>query len=201
MGTKERREREKNALREQILAGVRHIAQTKGWAALTMREIAKQIEYSPAAVYEYFDSKEDIILELFRRGFEELAADFQAASEASDNAEDRIIRIVEAYWRFAHRNYDLYQVMHGIGGVELNTEGEWQSMQPVIVTAQSAIEAWAASEHVQLDDPLGATEAIWSLMHGFVSNSMVNRIQGGEARAYQLVQQSVHNFLTAWKTT
>ena len=47
MGTKQRREREKQEVREGILAGAREIALQEGWQAVTIRKVAERIEYSP----------------------------------------------------------------------------------------------------------------------------------------------------------
>ena len=70
MGTKQRREREKQEVREGILAGAREIALQEGWQAVTIRKVAERIEYSPPTIYEYFENKEAILLELLRQGFE-----------------------------------------------------------------------------------------------------------------------------------
>ena len=75
MGIQQRKERERRAMAEGILAAARAIAGEEGWPAVTMRKIAARIEYSPPALYEYFDSKEAILLALLRRGYaEQLAA-------------------------------------------------------------------------------------------------------------------------------
>ena len=73
MGVKERRERIKQATREGILQGARQIAQEEGWGALTIRKVADYIEYSPSIVYEYFDSKDEILRALMQQGFQTLA--------------------------------------------------------------------------------------------------------------------------------
>lgn len=199
MGIKERRERERQATRQGILAGSRHIAQTEGWAALTIRKVAEYIEYSPSMVYEYFASKEDILRELFREGFRQLADDLRRAARATDDREERLLHIADAYWRFAQINPDLYQVMHSMGGVVLN-DTERQIVQEIITIAQGALEDWAAASEITLDDPLGATELVWCVLHGLVSATMVDRIAGGEPRAHQLVRRAVQDFLTAWRT-
>ena len=69
MGIRERRQRQRQELRGGILAAAREIASTEGWRAVTIRRIAERIEYSPPVLYEYFDSKDDILLELARMGY------------------------------------------------------------------------------------------------------------------------------------
>ncbi|HTR04723.1 MAG TPA: helix-turn-helix domain-containing protein, partial [Thermoanaerobaculia bacterium] len=51
MGTAERRERERHELRGRILDAARELFAEQGYEAVTMRNIADRIEYSPTALY------------------------------------------------------------------------------------------------------------------------------------------------------
>src|SRR5215831_9675639 len=81
-----RRERERQELRGQILRAAREIARAEGWQAVTVRKIADQVEYSPAAIYEYFDSKEAILYALMVEGFRLILAELQRAATAEPDA-------------------------------------------------------------------------------------------------------------------
>jgi len=195
MGIKERRERERQATRDGILAGARQIARDDGWPALTIRKVAEYIEYSPSMVYEYFSSKEDILLELFRQGFQQLADQFKQACGSTDDPEVRLFRIADAYWSFARANPDLYQVMHNIGGVALQAEAQSHTVKEVIRIAQEVLEAWAAAFEVTLDDPGEATELMWCVLHGIVSAMLIDRLAGGATGARRLIRRAVQEFL------
>ena len=56
MGVKERQERERQAVRAAILSAARDLFLSEGYRNVSMRKIAERIEYSPAAIYSYFDS-------------------------------------------------------------------------------------------------------------------------------------------------
>ena len=114
MGVKQRREREKQEVRQAILTAAREIALYEGWQAVTIRKVAERIEYSPSMIYEYFTSKEAILLELLNEGFRLLALSLKTALSSSEDQEERLISMAEAYWEFAMRNPELYQVMHGL---------------------------------------------------------------------------------------
>jgi AcrR family transcriptional regulator len=47
---------------------------------VTVRKISDQVEYSPAAIYEYFESKEVILLALIVEGFRLILAELQRAA-------------------------------------------------------------------------------------------------------------------------
>ena len=61
MGTKERRAREKEQLRQQILSAARELFVNEGYENVSMRKIANKIEYSPTTIYLYFKDKADLL--------------------------------------------------------------------------------------------------------------------------------------------
>src|SRR5437660_12230763 len=60
MGIKERQERDRETVRRAILDAARDLFVSEGYANVSIRKIAERIEYSPAALYGYFPSKDDI---------------------------------------------------------------------------------------------------------------------------------------------
>jgi len=69
MGIKERQERDREAVRRAILDAARELFVTEGFQHVSIRKIAERIEYSPAAIYSYFPSKDDIFFALAEEGF------------------------------------------------------------------------------------------------------------------------------------
>ena len=80
MGVKERHEREREATARGILDAARELFVAQGYQNVSIRKIAEKIEYSPAAIYSYFPSKDDIFLALAEEGFTLL---FAAADECA----------------------------------------------------------------------------------------------------------------------
>ena len=69
MGIKERQERDREAVSRAILDAARELFVTEGFHNVSIRKIAERIEYSPAAIYGYFPSKDDIFFALAEEGF------------------------------------------------------------------------------------------------------------------------------------
>lgn len=69
MGIKERQERDRASVRRAILDAARELFVTEGYGNVSIRKIAERIEYSPAALYSYFESKDDIFFALADEGF------------------------------------------------------------------------------------------------------------------------------------
>src|SRR3954466_14317965 len=69
MGIKERQERDREAVSRAILDAARELFVAEGYNNISIRKIAERIEYSPAAIYGYFPSKDDIFFALAEEGF------------------------------------------------------------------------------------------------------------------------------------
>jgi AcrR family transcriptional regulator len=99
MGIKERHTREKDGVRRAILSAARDLFLAEGYANVSMRKIAEQIEYSPGAIYSYFASKEDIFFALAEEGLMFLRAHALADPPPSPSTPP-LDRVRAAIWRF-----------------------------------------------------------------------------------------------------
>lgn len=106
MGVKERHERARRAVERAILDAARELFVSQGYQHVTIRKIAERIEYSPAAIYRYFSSKDDIFFALAEEGFRLLAERAAAHLAAADPLE----AVRQAFWDYyafskAHPEY------------------------------------------------------------------------------------------------
>ncbi|MGP1274048.1 MAG: TetR/AcrR family transcriptional regulator [Caulobacterales bacterium] len=65
-------ERRRRKVRDAIVEAAEAIFTEEGEAGISMRRIAERIDYSPAALYKYFDSKEALFDEIREQFFERL---------------------------------------------------------------------------------------------------------------------------------
>ncbi len=96
MGIRERQVRERETVRRKILNAARTLFLNEGYANVSMRKIAEQIEYSPGAIYSYFTSKEEIFFALAEEGLQFVRSHCLAHPRANTPRE----RVREAFWRF-----------------------------------------------------------------------------------------------------
>src|SRR3954447_10331018 len=98
LGVKERQEREREAVARAILDAARELFVTHGYQEVSIRKIADRIEYSPAAIYGYFPSKDDIFFALAEEGFR-LLFSYGKEIEVSASA-DPADALREMFWRY-----------------------------------------------------------------------------------------------------
>jgi AcrR family transcriptional regulator len=110
MGTRERREREKDQTRAAILDAARELFVAQGYEGVSMRAIAEKIEYSPTVIYNYFKDKDALILELCQSDFGRLADYMQEPGQLPDPVE-RLRQCGREYVRFALSYPNHYRLM------------------------------------------------------------------------------------------
>jgi len=96
--------------KQAILDAALEIIREEGPAALNMRALAERSDYSAAGLYEYFDSKDEIIAEVCQQGHERLTNHMRQADPALPVVE-YLYEIGLSYIRFALENPDHFLLM------------------------------------------------------------------------------------------
>jgi len=99
MGIRERHERDRETVRRSILDAARDLFVSEGYRNVSIRKIAEKIEYSPAALYGYFPSKDDIFYALAEEGFHLLHTPDNPALNAELQQLAPLERITAIFWR------------------------------------------------------------------------------------------------------
>jgi AcrR family transcriptional regulator len=110
MGLKERHEREREAVSRAILDAARELFVAEGYPNVSLRKIAERIEYSPAAIYGYFGSKDDIFFALAEEGFHLLSGAGGDWTPGPDPVDD----VRQVFWnvyRFSRTHPEYYALM------------------------------------------------------------------------------------------
>jgi len=170
MSTLPRRERERNELREKILAVTRALLIEGGVDAVTMREVARRVEYSPAALYQHFADKEALIHELCLTDYADFAALFLELSRDGGSLA-LLCRVGLAYMRFARDFPEHYRFMFltqkGKQGPDSQEQRE-DPAQNAYVFLYGLVEVAIVEGLVreQFADSHLAAQTLWAVVHG-----------------------------------
>ncbi|MDP5170789.1 MAG: TetR/AcrR family transcriptional regulator [Bacteroidia bacterium] len=170
---KERRVNEIAALKVAILASARDMAKKEGWTKVSIRKIAKEVQYTPPVIYEHFKNKEAILINLEEHGFRQLRYRLEEIAEKHAAPLPRLLAISEAYWEWAFDNRELYEVMFNLDGVRCsqpNTQALRESGQCVIETLKQIHLFSSGLEELFFN--------WWALMHGHVSLILSGQVPG-----------------------
>jgi len=173
MGSKERRQRERDEFRVKIMNAARDLFAAEGIEAVSMRKIADAVEYSTTVIYQHFADKESLLREICREDFASLAETFGEIAHVPDVIE-RIEKIGLAYGRFGIENPNHYRLMFMTPYKKLAEGEECGKGNPdedgyafVRHTVSEAIAAGRLRDG--LEDPELVSQMLWSAVHGLVS--------------------------------
>ncbi|MDO3642167.1 MAG: TetR/AcrR family transcriptional regulator [Mucilaginibacter sp.] len=176
MASKDRIQRLKEETRCNILEAALQIVKEEGWQALSMRKIADVIEYTAPIIYEYFDNKDAILLELTRQGYLKLSRELVEARDRHRLPAKQLEDMWLTYWNFAFANKELYQ---GMFGVATSCSCELVNKLP---EAGKPYELFSAviGELMHIEDLEGDVictkyYTFWSVVHGLVSINLLSR--------------------------
>lgn len=111
MGVTERRQREKDKRRADIVDAAEALFFAKGFSTTTMDGVAAAAELSKGTLYLYFESKEDLLHAIIIRGILILQSMFEEAAASEGRGIDQIEAIGRAYFRFCHEYPNYFNAM------------------------------------------------------------------------------------------
>jgi AcrR family transcriptional regulator len=169
MGIAERRLRQKDEVRASILATAWQIVKEEGWQALSIRKIADAIEYSVPVIYDHFENKEAILFEFGKEGFQLLTKKIQQAVEKDDDPAQKLRLVANAYWNFASRNKEHYQLMYGVGMVGCEMEKCFTERADFRNMVIEPIQVLISKSKNPGINPCLKYYTFWSILHGLIA--------------------------------
>lgn len=174
MGLAERRERQKQEVRGKILEAARELFVARGYEAVSMRQIADKIEYSPTAIYFHFQDKEALLRELCANDFLNFAKIFQKIAQIA-NPIERLRKLGEAYITFGMEHPNHYRFMfmtpHPPVHPESSVLEKGNPEQDAYALLRATVIEVIAGQHLlpELKDPELVAQAFWAGVHGVIS--------------------------------
>ncbi len=179
VGSKERREREKESLRAEILDAARELFVAEGYQNVSMRKIAERIEYSPTTIYLYFKDKSELLVQLCQETFGKLARAQEAIRRKHSDPLVSLREGCRAYIHFGLKHPNHYQVVFMIGlegGPGASGYGFEGSMgERAFGYLRSAVAACVEQKQFRPVDVEITSQMIWAAIHGLTSLLITHR--------------------------
>ncbi len=165
----ERRLRDKQARRSQIIVAARRIAALEGWPSVTVRRLADEICYSQPVLYAHFGSREGILAVVALEGFQELGLAMEKARKRAKHR-NAVEFVAAAYLEFAASSPTLYEVMFSLG-----------LSLPFDDAATPSEMRFAFSQLLELFEGQGSrpeilSELFWASLHGIAELTRTKRL-------------------------
>ena len=189
------RERRRERNRNVILDIATELIQSNGIENISLRDIAKHADYSPAGLYKYFDSKAAIIQAVQARENQKLIEILQTVtSELSPT--QRVVELSLLYIQYALDN-SVYLVL-----INSLSSGRKTKEQPVPMTSPyvlflNAVDDWGQQAGIKFQPDYGLEEiayTLWSLIHG-MATLRISQLKDFEADFQSVNRRSIELFL------
>jgi AcrR family transcriptional regulator len=110
----ERKLRDRQTRRAQIISAARRIAELEGWSNVTVRRLSDEISYSQPVLYAHFGNREGILTAVAIEGFEEMGLALEKARKRVTRG-NTVESVAVAYLEFAASSPALYEGMFSLG--------------------------------------------------------------------------------------
>ena len=180
----ERKLRDRQARRAQIISAARRIAEREGWPSVTVRRLSDEISYSQPVLYAHFGSREGILAAVAIEGFQEIGL-------ALEKARKRVTRgtpvesVAAAYLEFAASSPALYEVMFSLS---LSVPFDDTATPPELRFAFSQLLALFGGQN----SPEILSELFWASLHGIAELTRTKRFP--QSRQKERVSATVELF-------
>ncbi len=170
MTGKDRKIKNKEDLRQEILNTAKAVFTLYGYEATSIRKIASEIGFSPTAIYIYYKDKNDILFALHKEGFKLLSSCFSILNNVGSPFE-RLKAMVRMYVQFALENTDYYELMFilkdPLSFLESGNDNPvWEEGLQTFNYFIQTIEQCKQDGYFKFTESKTAALIIWSTVHG-----------------------------------
>jgi AcrR family transcriptional regulator len=111
MGITERKEREKEQRRNDIIDAAEKVFFEKGMELATMDDVAKEAELSKGTLYLYFNSKDDLLHAIIHRGLLIMKEMFTEAFNSKEIGLEKVSAVGDSYFEFSRKYPNYFRIM------------------------------------------------------------------------------------------
>jgi AcrR family transcriptional regulator len=175
-------EQQRLQTRTSILDAARELFVERGVDAVTMREIAKRIGYSPTAIYLHFKDKRALIRQLCDTDFLTLAQELQVIEQIADPIE-RLRLLGLGYVQFAVTHPNHYRLLFMTPQVVCDPDNSGIESGNPEQDAYAHLRSMVAEAHAagrfrsELDDnPDLVAQTLWAGLHGVCALEIAKKL-------------------------
>jgi AcrR family transcriptional regulator len=200
VGLEERRKKERLARRNQILKAARKLFFDKGFKSITIDHIARKAELSKGAVYLYFNSKEEIYIQILLADINKFNQKVNTPLNTQQTASSLLKEFCSNYAKFFLVNRELFRIlmtyMIHADGLNFSDELNRKLIKEVNLTIETVerILVYGINEG-EFDGSIETRanrNAVWGLLNGVIS---LHLFTGNEATRAERILSTIETSL------
>lgn len=176
MGIAERKEREKERRRQEIIDAAERVFFSKGIQNATMDDVAQEAELSKGTLYLYFNSKIELYLAITIRSAEILKAQFLKAFNSVETGLQKTYALGRAFLEFANKYPDYYNALSYFEFYEQELDASSQTTQLCAKRGHAVLELVVEALRLGIEDgsvkpdidPVLTANVLWAQSSGMI---------------------------------
>jgi AcrR family transcriptional regulator len=165
----ERKQREREARKAQIVGAARRIAEQEGWSGVTVRRLSEEISYSQPVLYSHFESREGIVAAVAVEGFQDLGLALEKARKRAKSGH-AMEAVAAAYLEFAASSPALYEAMFSLNlSVPFGEAATPPELRFAFVQVMELFQGQGSKAEV-------LSELFWASLHGIAELTRSRRL-------------------------
>lgn len=182
-------------LRELILSAATALIEEGGLDALSAREVARRIGYSPGTLYNVFKDRDEIVLTIESRLLDGLAAHLDGIKR-QNGPREQVMALADAYLDFTRANPNLWKILfvHSLGNSVDPPDWYQEKIDTLLMRLEDALRP--AGDDGELATPSLNARVLWASVHGITSLPVAGKLNGLTNEAmHKLVETLVATYL------
>jgi AcrR family transcriptional regulator len=202
----ERRVKRDHPRRDEILEQAEFLIREHRLQNVTLRSLARSMNLSATALYDYFQDKQELLVALYERATSRLCRTLKESDDPTREIDSRVRAIGQSYFRFGIDEAGLFFFLF-----DRPREDFGPRVQPTAPTVEEAMlehrPAFAftvsilesARDEFRPDfQPVNAAVELWALVYGFVALTLNHQFPSG-VESEALADRAVTHLLAGWR--
>lgn len=194
MSKAERKERERELRRNEIVDAAQDLFFSRGYENVTMEDIAKELEMARATLYLSFKNKEDIYAAIAIRASKIVSGMFRELDQSGMTGIEKIRSVGSIYYKFYQQHTGYYMAYYHTGMFDPDGSPELEELKQIRMNSfrmvVEAVKAGVKDGSIRADiDPEAATLVMLSMSNNALNLSPVTRMY---MEKYGLTQEALY---------
>jgi AcrR family transcriptional regulator len=158
--------------------------EAEGVESISLRELASDVGVNHRAVYRHFPDKLSVLARVAERGWRQLAQRLKKSSAGKAPGEPALVAASVEFFLFARDHANLFHLM---GGVRINTEGEFPDLEAAVIDALQVFAVGFAGTGMAPAVVVERTAVYVAALQGVVTQILHRRLEVAPAKTKAFV--------------
>ena len=162
-----------------IIDATLKVFRLKGYRGISLSAIARELNWSPTALYRYFSSKDDLVAAVRAKGYIQVEHLLARSKANSTNPRDAVGQAMRDFLRFAVTNPELCRLMYDLHQSEVPASASAQQARERAFCVVRSLASDAVDAGIFQGDANLNAHICWASVHGLALLAVTGQLDLG----------------------